>query len=59
MIKVETTKHENGKEGASVSVAGNTKDLLFEAMSVLEGIRQLFDDRAHADEYKKISAAAF
>lgn len=54
MIKVETMKHENGGEGASVAVTGNTKDLLFEAMSALEGIRQLFEDREHADEYKKI-----
>lgn len=54
MIKVETMKHENGEEGATVSVSGNVKDLLFEAMSALEGIRQLFDDREHAGEYKKI-----
>ena len=54
MIKAETMNRGTDNEGVSVSVSGDAKDLLFEAMSALEGIRRLFDGREHAEEYKEI-----
>jgi len=44
MIKVEQI-NKDGNKGCQVSITGNGRDLVFEAMSACEGIQQLFADK--------------